>query len=143
MKTLESTPKRLAHNVINKVRKGEIVNLYEMQKDLGYSECSAKAYKATNTLQYKAEIAKLNRPIIEGLQQQINKFKDEIEKRNLKGEDTRTLVGALDIYIKNYQLLSGGATERQVFILPSEILNKNAIRANNKDIIDVKSIDNV
>jgi hypothetical protein len=127
MKTIESNPKRLAHKVIEQVRKGNLVNLQRLSVDIGYSPSSAVAQKAVRTKQYKAEIAKLSRPILEGMIEQINKIKDEIMSRNLNGEDTRTLTYTLDTYIKNYQLLSGGATERQVFVIPSEVMERNNI----------------
>jgi hypothetical protein len=123
--------KRVARDVSETIRRGKKVVLGEIIRKNGYSlETSLAPQRVTETLTYKTEMERLNRPIIEGLQRQINKFKAEIESRKLSGEDIRVLVGSLDIYIKNFQLLSGGATERQVFVLPSEIMSKNDIEQN-------------
>lgn len=122
-------PIKVARKVSETIGQGKLVNIGEIARSVGYKrQTSLTPKRITETKAYKQEMARLNRPLIEGLQQQINKFKDEIERRNLAGEDTRTLVGAMDIYIKNYQLLSGGATERQVFVLPSEVMERNAIQ---------------
>lgn len=131
-----SNPVKVVRKISEDIRKGKLINQGKILRDVGYSkETSLKPKLVTETKAFKREMELQNRPLLEGIQKQINKFKDEIERRNLTGEDTRTLVGSMDIYIKNYQLLSGGATTRQVFVLPSEILDKNDITIDNdKDI---------
>ena len=69
------------------------------------------------------------KPLLERLTQQINSVEYELSRKKLSKEDYRTLVGSLDIYIKNYQLLSGGATERNILVLPSEVMARNDIQA--------------
>lgn len=67
------------------------------------------------------------KPLLEGLQAEINRAKLALSRKDLSQEDARTLGYLMDIMIKNYQLLSGGATERQVFVLPSQVMGRNAI----------------
>lgn len=106
--------------------------LGEYALESGYSLTTSKRPRAiTSTKTYKTSLALENRPIIEGIQEQINKFKAELAKRDLSTEEVRILVGSIDILTKNYQLLSGGATERQVFVLPSEVIESNDITPDN------------
>jgi formylmethanofuran dehydrogenase subunit E-like metal-binding protein len=56
-----------------------------------------------------------------------------MSKKNKNKEEYRTLVGALDILTKNYQLLTGGVTSRNVFVLPSEVMDKNNIQSSGHD----------
>lgn len=127
---------RVAMKVSETIGKGKKVVLGDIIKENGYSEMtSLTPSRVTDTKSYKTTIALENKPMLERLEKQIQKFQTEIERRNLKGEDTRTLVGSLDIYIHNYQLLSGGATERQVFVLPSEVMEKNNIIESSDDVV--------
>lgn len=122
---------RVVGKINERVRKGQIVSVSKIMEEVGYSKTSSQALKVTKTKAY----ANLTRPIIDGLLEQINKIKNEIASRDLSQEETKLLVGTLDIYIKNYQLLSGGATSREVFMLPSEVIQRNDIT--------IKSIDDV
>lgn len=133
VKDITKNPVRLAHEVVKTVSAGKLVNLRELSQKVGYSRQSAISEKGVRTQKYKQTIASLSEPLLKGLQEQINKIKYEIANRNLKNEEYRTLVGSLDILIKNYQLLSGGATERQIFVLPSEVMERNQI-ANTSDV---------
>ena len=121
-------PVKVARRISENIRNGKKINQGEIIRSVGYSKnTSLKPKLVTETQAYKQEMLTLNQPLIEGIQEHITKLKQELANRNLSQEEYRTLVGSLDIYIKNYQLLSGGATERQVFVIPSEIMAKNNI----------------
>lgn len=120
---------RVAQKVSETIQKGELVKLGEIIENVGYAKTtSLKPELVTNTDSYKKALAIESKPIIDGLQAQINRYKEAIARKDLDNEELRVLTYSLDIAIKNYQLLSGGATERQVFVLPSELLEKNDIK---------------
>ena len=75
------------------------------------------------------------KPLIERLDREINEVTLAINSKKKNKEEYRTLIGSLDILIKNKHLLSGGITSLNVFVLPSEVLRRNDITANNKDDI--------
>jgi hypothetical protein len=70
---------------------------------------------------------------LERLDENINSIEYALSKKNLTKEDYRTLIGSLDIMIKNKHLLSGGSLTTNIFVLPSEVMQRNEIMANNKD----------
>ena len=118
-----------AFKVLETIGTGKKVNMGEIIKKQGYSPKTALTPTlVTNTKSYRQTLEWSKKPILEGIQTEINRVKAELASRNPSQEEYRTLVGSLDIYIKNYQLLSGGATERQVFVLPSEVMERNAIQ---------------
>lgn len=100
--------KAVAKEVISRVRKGEKVNLQEIQTNHGYTKSSAKSMKATRTDTYKREI----KPFAERLKNEIDRLSEELESRDLSQEEYKTLVDSIDKLNKNYQLVTGGATER-------------------------------
>lgn len=106
----------VAKEVIKLVRSGKIVNFQKIQKKNGYSDKSCKAMKAKQTKTYKRTIE----PITDGLWREINRIKNELESRDLSEEKYKELVESLDKLVKNYQLLSGGATERREDIISPE-----------------------
>lgn len=119
---------RAASKVIEKVRKGQKVKYGEILLDVGYSRSvSKRPSKVTDTKAYKTALSLETMPIIEGLLTEINEIKMAMAGKDKGQEEYRILVGSLDILTKNYQLLSGGATERQVFVLPSEVIERNTI----------------
>lgn len=121
---------RAALKVSETIRKGERVRIGKILRDTGYSDETANSPTlVTRTKSYRTALALEQKPLIEGLQREINEIKAAMGRKNKDEEEYRTLVGSLDILTKNYQLLSGGATERQVFVLPSEVMNKNVITA--------------
>lgn len=131
---------RVAVKVSETIQRGEIVKLGEIIEKVGYSKQTAlKPSLVTNTKSYKTTLELEKRPIIDGIQKEINRIKDAIAAKDLSNEEVRVLIYALDTLVKNYQLLSGGATERQVFVLPSEVLGRNKIETS-KD--DVKKLEN-
>lgn len=128
----------VARKVSENISKGKRVILADVLKDSGYSHSvTRRPSTITNTKSFKQAFAVEQRPILEGLQEQINKIKDAIARKDIDDEEYRILVASLDVLIKNYQLLSGGATERQVFVLPSEVMKKNEIAsAEDKKLLD-------
>jgi hypothetical protein len=125
----------VAKKVAHKVRTGQKVILGEIIRESGYSmNKSLQPSRVTNTVAYKKEMEQSSRPLIEGLQKEISRIKDALAKKNYNNEEVRVLVASLDVLTRNYQLLSGGATERQVFVLPSEVMNKNSIQQSSEDV---------
>lgn len=115
---------RFAGKLAEKVGSGKLVNLGEIARDSGYSDMTAKTpTKITRTKTYRA----LAKPLLDGLDEQIKILQQSIRDTDLTQEDLRSKTYAYDILVKNRQLLSGGATERQVFVMPSEVLTRNNI----------------
>jgi len=118
-----------AIKVSETIRKGKKVILGDILKENGYSDATANSPSlVTKTKSYMTALELEKRPLLEGLQREINEIKQAMANKDKSKEEYRTLVGSLDIVTRNYQLLSGGATERQVFVLPSEVLEKNSIK---------------
>lgn len=117
----------VAMKVSEKARKGEKISVSQIMRDVGYSKHTAKNVKAMHTKSYKTAMELERQPILEGLQRELNEIKQAMANKDKSGEDYRVLVASFDLLTKNYQLLSGGATERQVFVLPSEVMGRNAI----------------
>lgn len=127
---------RVAMKVSETVKRGELVDLEDLIISCGYSKTTAKAPKrVTDTIAYRKAMAIEQKPLLEGLQSEINRVKLALSQKDLSKEDVRSLVYMMDIYTKNYQLLSGGATERQVFVLPSEVMAKNNIMQSNEESV--------
>ena len=119
----------VAQKVSETIRSGKRVNMGEIIRNSGYSvETSLKPKLVTETRSYKEAIT----PVIDGMAIEIQRIKEAIAATDLDSVDYRTLVYTFDIMVKNYQLLSGGATERQVFVLPSEVMERNGITASVK-----------
>lgn len=115
----------VAKKVSETIRKNEKVVLGEIIRNSGYSiETSLKPKLVTGTKSYKGAI----RPVVDGIEVEIHRIMDAVNQKDHDKEEFRVLVYSLDILIKNYQLLSGGVTERQVLVLPSELIAKNNIR---------------
>jgi hypothetical protein len=120
-----------------KVREKKLIKMGEIALDSGYSKMVANSpTKITRTKTY----AKLAKPLVERLDNEIDEIEKNMRLKDKSKEEYRTLIGSLDILIKNRQLLSGGATERQVFVLPSEVIQQNNITVNdNKGLIEPPS----
>ena len=124
---------RVGLKVSETIKRGELVKLGKIIEETGYSKKTALNPRLiTNTKSYKRAIELESKPLIDGIQREIARIKESMSKRDLDKEEYRTLIGALDILNKNYQLLSGGATSRQVLVLPSEIIDKNNITVDNE-----------
>lgn len=100
----------VAKEVIMKVRKGERVNFQELQKKNGYSDNSAKSMKVKETQSYQAII----KPLADRLKEEIDRIQNAMGIKDLDKEKYDVLVNALDKVNKNYQLVTGGATDNQV-----------------------------
>jgi hypothetical protein len=138
----KENPRIVARKVSAKMRAGKKINMKEILLETGYSAVTAKSPSiVTNTVAYKEEMALLQRPIVDGMQEEINRIKLAMTKRNLNLEEYRTLAGSLDIMIRNYQLLTGGATQRNILVLPSEVIQKNDIEVKDDkaNLLDSKS----
>ncbi len=106
----------VAQKVSETIRRKKKVVLGDIIVDSGYSkETSLKPKLVTSTMAYKKALDVERKPLIERLDKEINAIELALSKKDKSKEEYRTLVGSLDIMIKNRQLLSGGATERQVF----------------------------
>lgn len=125
----------VAMKVSEKARKGEKISVSQIMRDVGYSKHTARNVKASHTNAFKIALELEKKPLLERLELQIKKFQSAMEQKELNGEDTRVIASSLDIYIKNYQLLSGGATERQVFVLPSQAMKRYEIDESKPDTL--------
>lgn len=135
----KENPRIVARKVSEKIRLGKKLNMKEILLETGYSPVTAKKpAMVTGTKAYKDEMALLQRPLVDGMTEEINRIKLAMTRRNLNLEEYRTLAGSLDIMIRNYQLLTGGATQRNVLVLPSEVIQKNEIeiKQGNENLID-------
>ena len=125
-------PQKVALKVCETIAKNKLVDLEDIIISEGYAKSTAhNSYLVTRTKAYKATMAIQSQPLLEKLQGEINRAKLALSKIDLSTQSYRELVYGLDILIKNYQLLSGGATERQVFVLPSQVIDKNNIVIDN------------
>jgi hypothetical protein len=115
----------VAHKVSESIRNGMRVNMGEIIRNSGYSvKTSLKPKLVTNTKSYRTAI----RPTFDWFHDQIQRLMDAMANKDHANEDLKTLVYSLDKLIHNYLLLSGGATERHVFVLPSDVLERNDIQ---------------
>lgn len=93
--------------VVNKVRKGEKINLQEIQMKHGYSKTSAKSMKATMTSTYKKGMKTIVQRLEAERTRAISAMAGKINKAKY-----RDLVDATDKLTKNIELLSGRDTSR-------------------------------
>lgn len=125
----------VAKKISDTIGKKKKVVLGEILRDTGYSkQTSLTPSLVTNTVAFQKAMELERKPLLEGLQREINEIKLAMSKKNKNKEEYRTLVGSLDILVSNYQLLSGGATQRQVFVLPGEVMEKNIIEQKSPDV---------
>ena len=126
--------KAVAKDVIEKVKNKERIVMGKIVEKRGYAKSTIKHPKrVTSTKSYQNEIA----PLVVRLKNEIDKIQTEMESRSLTKERYKELSEVQDKKIKNYQLLSGGATERGILIIPSEIKQKND--ANNSSSSTIKN----
>lgn len=117
-----------AKKVSDTIRRKKVVKMGKILKEVGYSDATADTPGlVTRTKSFQNALAIEKKSILENLDIEIAAIQKAISEKDLKREDYRTLRGALDLAIKNKQLLSGGATERQIFVLPSEVMTRNVI----------------
>lgn len=126
---------RVALKVAATVRNGEIVNFGKIMRDVGYSKATSKhPEKIHRSKTFKTA----TKPVVQALNEEIKRVQAAMEDKDLALEEYKVLNYALDNLIRNAQLLSGGATERQVFVLPSEVIEKNQITSGNAVSEDTK-----
>ena len=127
---------RFAHKVSEKVRSNELVNMGEIARNVGYAKStSLHPERITKTKTYK----KLAKPLLDRIDDEISEVQAAMSKKDKNNEDYRVLAYSLDMLVKNKQLLSGGITSLNVFVLPSEVMDKNNIIQSNSN--DIKSIE--
>lgn len=116
--------KSVAHAVVKKVRQGKLVKVGEIMKEQGYSDSYSEQ---PHRIMKQPEFQEVAQPLITGLAGEIARIKAAMARKNLDNEEYKVLVASLDVLTKNHQLLSGGATERRVFVIPSEVIGRNDI----------------
>lgn len=100
-----------ARKVSEKIRAGERVNKKQLAIESGYSPLTAiRSTQITNSKSYKVAFALENKEIVDKIDRDIARFQQALAGKNLKKEETKTIVSSLDTLIKNKQLLSGGST---------------------------------
>ncbi len=115
---------KMALRVSEAISAGKIVNLGKIARESGYSNSTSKRpSQMTRSKSYQG----IMKPLAEQLKSEIDRLASELVSRNLGEEKYETMAKSLDILNKNYQLITGGVTERKVLVLPSELINKNAI----------------
>jgi hypothetical protein len=98
--------KAVADEVIQKVRKGEKVNMQDIQKKHGYSDRSAKSMKAKRTKTYKKAMS----PILKRMEAHRRRIMNALDSKDLSKERFKDLSDALAKTTHDIQLLSGGKT---------------------------------
>lgn len=122
----------VAHKVVDKVRKGEKVNLGELISASGYSKNIAK--QPTRITKQKA-YQEIVTPVLQQLESERQRIITAMGKKNLGKEKYQTLVQSMDIITRNTQLLGGKATDNvaiQVSI-SEQVGNKYANVSNNDE----------
>lgn len=118
----------VAQKVSGTIRKGKKVVLKDILIDSGYSEITADSPSlVTNTNSYKKALSLESFSLMEELDKEIEAIKKAMSLKDKTKEEYRTLVGSLDIMVKNKHLLSGGVSTLNVFVLPSEVMTKDNI----------------
>lgn len=98
----------VAHEVIDKVRKGKKINMGEILKSKGYSNSVSKIPgKVTKTKTYQDTMT----PVIEAMTRERDRALRLMESR-VEQAEYGDLVTAADKLTKNIQLLSGKDTEK-------------------------------
>lgn len=98
----------VAHKVVDKVRKGEKVNLGELISASGYSKNISK--QPTRITKQKA-YQEIVTPVLQQLESERQRIITAMSKKNLSKEKYQTLVQSMDILTRNAQLLGGKATD--------------------------------
>lgn len=100
--------KAVALKVVEKVRKGEKVNLGKIILEQGYAPSVAiKPQKITEQKVYKDIVD----PVVSQMQRIRGKALEALEQKKFKREKVPTLLAVADVLTKNERLLGGKATE--------------------------------
>ena len=115
-----------AIKVLERVRNGKLVVYKDIMQEVGYSKATSKIpEQMTKTKSYRNIIT----PVISKIDRDIDRMQNALGKKDMDKETVKVLVSSLDVLIKNHQLLSGGATDRKILVLPSEVIGRNIIEA--------------
>lgn len=118
MGSRSTNAKNVAKDVLEKISKHELVNMYEIQRDNGYSHYSSRAMVATKTDEYKTVMFEYGETMAMKLKDINVKAAHMLEEKlNLliQGKEKWTIRdGAylMDLLSKNINLLEGQVTER-------------------------------
>ena len=106
---ISENAKAVAEEVKRKVIKGEKIVMGKIIKKHGYSDgISKQPIRVRKTQSYQEEM----KPIVEQLERERQRIISEMENKDLTQVQYGELGRMVDIFTKNIQLLSGGATER-------------------------------
>lgn len=107
------------------LRKGKRIIKGEILKKSGYAESTTLRPKAI----YESDgVREGLKPITDRLKAEIEKIQTEMESRNITKEKYKELGEVQDKKIKNFQLLSGEATER----IEETIVSEEELKAYNE-----------
>ena len=101
--------KKVIKKTLEKIGKNGLLNKGNILKEIGYSKHNQDNPK--NIYDSKGVKEGLE-PLTDGLRSEINKIQKEMELRDITQEKYKELGEVQDKKIKNYQLLSGGITDR-------------------------------
>ena len=123
----------VAEKIALNSRNGELQSMAEMMREQDYSPSVVnRPSDLTSTPSFQEEIA----PLADRLGIEQNRIMRAMSTKALEKEDYKTLVASLDVVTKNRQLLSGGATERRILVLPSDVMSRNAINESDPKLLD-------
>jgi len=112
-KQVSLNAKKVAQDIAKSVGDGQLINVYEVQKNAGYSHQSAKAHKALKTKTFIQEFAKYEdvlRPKLEDLSQGLaDKIFVKMQEDNKN--TMRDYAYTFDLLNKHINLMQGKSTE--------------------------------
>lgn len=117
----------VAYKVVEKVRKGELVNVGSLMREQGYSpSISKQTFRVTKQKVYQDIVI----PALQQIDDERNRIMKAMSEKNLTKEKYSTLVSGYDILTKNKQLLSGKATENVAVVIEvsEAIAKKNSAK---------------
>ena len=126
---------KVAGDVSETIRHGQLVDMGDIIRANGYAHSTS--LRPTQITRSKT-FQKAMKPLAEQLKNEIDRLALELTKRDLSEEKYETMAKSLDVLNKNFQLVTGGATERSVLVLPSELIDKNGIRTSSSTETDSK-----
>lgn len=99
--------KKAAHELLETLGKGEIVNMGKILKNNGYAKNTADSPRlVTETKSFKDVV----NPVVKALEEEREEIIKALKKTRNKAK-YRDLIDGLDKVTKNHQLLTGGQTE--------------------------------
>ena len=108
--------------------KNNTKTLKEMLQEAGYTEeTSIQPSRIIESETIQAEL----QPFVKQLEIKRALVMKHLTEEKISKEKAKDLANMTDTLTKNIQLLSGGATDRTVLVMPSELLEKNNINETN------------